>query len=94
MTTTSTTSIPPTKNYSITASVSGTGGTISPAGTSSVSSGSSKKFSITPAIGYRIATVTVDGKSVGAVNSYTFSNVVANHTIVAAFKKAWSWWWW
>jgi hypothetical protein len=94
MTTSSTMSIPPTKNYSITASVSGTGGKISPAGTSSVSSGSGKTFSITPAIGYRITDVTVDGKSIGAVNSYTFSNVAANHTIVATFKKAWLWLWW
>ena len=82
-----TTSIPPTMRYSITASVNGAGGTISPAGTSSVSSGSSLKFSITAANRYRVAGVTVDGRSIGAVNSYTFRNVAANHTIVATFRR-------
>src|SRR5439155_1341704 len=32
-----------------------------------------------------IADVLVDGSSVGAVSSYTFSNVTANHTIAASF---------
>jgi hypothetical protein len=71
--------------YSITATVNGTGGAISPAGTSSVSSGGNKAFTITPQTGYRIASVIVDGKSVGAVTNYTFSNVIANHTITATF---------
>ncbi len=35
--------------------------------------------------GYHVANVTVDGTSVGAVTSYTFSNVTANHTIAATF---------
>src|SRR5207249_1980489 len=34
---------------------------------------------------YHISDVTVDGASVGAVSSYTFTNVTANHTIAAAF---------
>jgi hypothetical protein len=71
--------------YSIIASVNGTGGTISPAGTSSISSGGSRTFTITPDSGYRIASVIVDGQSVGAVTNYTFSNVTANHTITATF---------
>jgi hypothetical protein len=73
--------------YVISATVTGTGGAISPSGTSSVSFGGSKTFTITPKIGYRIAGVTVDGKSIGAVTRYTFSNVTANHTIVAAFRR-------
>jgi hypothetical protein len=51
----------------------------------SVSYGSSQAFTITPATGYSVAAVTVDGTSVGAVTSYTFSNVTANHTIAATF---------
>jgi hypothetical protein len=74
-------------NYFITASVKGTGGAISPAGTLSVSSGRSLTFSFIPATGYRVAGVMVDGKAIGAVNSYTFSNVTANHTIAATFKR-------
>jgi hypothetical protein len=73
--------------YVITATVNGTGGAISPSGRSSVSYGGSKTFTITPKTGYRIAGVIVDGKSVGAVTKYTFSNIAANHTIIATFKK-------
>ena len=37
--------------------------------------------------GYEIADVLVDGKSVGAVSSYTFEKVSAAHTIEAVFEK-------
>jgi hypothetical protein len=73
-----------TASYYISASA-GTGGGISPSGFVSVSSGTSKGFVITPDNGYQITDVTVDGTSVGAVSSYTFSNVTANHTISATF---------
>ena len=72
------------QTYTITASA-GTGGTISPAGSVSVNYGASQTFSITPATGYTVGGVTVDGASVGAVSSYTFSNVTGNHTIGASF---------
>lgn len=70
--------------YTITAS-SGPNGTISPRGSISVRGGSNQTFTITPNSGYRIANVLVDGASVGPVNSYTFVNVAANHTISAQF---------
>ncbi len=69
--------------YTITASA-GTGGTISPS-SATVTSGGSRTFTITPNTGYNIAGVTVDGASVGAVASYTFTNVTASHTIAATF---------
>lgn len=78
---------PPAALYTLTSSA-GTGGTISPAGSIVVSQGSSQTFKIAPATGYQIAAVTVDGVSVGAVASYTFSNVVANHKIAASFSAA------
>lgn len=71
-------------NYSISASA-GVGGTISPAGTASINSGASKSFTIAPNVGYKVADVKVDGVSVGAVASYTFSNITANHSIQANF---------
>ncbi|MEK7399912.1 MAG: cohesin domain-containing protein, partial [Candidatus Poribacteria bacterium] len=37
-------------------------------------------------IGYHVADVLVDGSSVGAVGTYTFTNVTANHTISASFS--------
>ena len=71
-------------SYTVSASP-GPNGTVSPAGSVSVSSGSSQTFTITPTPGYSITSVLVDGASVGAVSSYTFSNVTANHTISATF---------
>ena len=59
-------------------------GTISP-GTTTVNYGDSQTFNITPDSGYQIVSVTVDGINQGAINSYTFSNVTANHTITASF---------
>jgi serine protease len=73
--------------YKITASA-GEGGTIDPSGEVIVNEGDSQTFSITAATGYEIDDVVVDGGSVGAVSSYTFSNVTADHTIHATFKAA------
>ena len=79
---------PTTQNYTITASA-GTNGSISPSGSVTVNSGASKTFTIKAASGCAINSVTVDGKSVGRLNSYTFSNVTANHTIRATFRSRW-----
>ena len=63
-------------------------GKIAPAaGTITVPKGKSETFTITPDSGYRIKDVLVDGKSVGAVSTYTFENVVDNHTIHATFAR-------
>jgi hypothetical protein len=72
------------KTYTITATA-GTDGTISPSGSITVNYGASQSFSIAPNSGYYIADVKVDGVSQGAVSSYTFTNVTANHTIDASF---------
>ena len=48
--------------------------------------GSDRTFSITNATGYHISDVLADGMSVGPVSSYTFSNVLSNHTISASFS--------
>ncbi len=75
---------PPLSSYTITASA-GAGGVISPTGSVNVNSGSSQTFTITPNLDYHIADVLVDGISVGAVSSYIFNNVTANHTISTSF---------
>lgn len=72
--------------YTITASA-GTGGSISPSGSVSVREDTDKTFTITPDSGYHISDVLVDGKSVGAVTSYTFEDVQKKHTIEAVFAK-------
>lgn len=74
-------------NYSITANAM-EGGTISPQGNITVYEYCSQTFTISAEQGYRISDVIVDGNSVGVVSSYTFSNVMENHTIIADFAVA------
>ena len=38
--------------------------------------------------GYAVANVKIDGKSIGAVKSYTFENVSRTHTSEVIFMKA------
>ena len=64
----------------------GAGGSITPSGTVVVNYGSNQSFAIAPNTGYQVADVLVDGGSVGAVTSHTFTNVTANHTIAASFS--------
>ncbi len=75
------------QQYEITSSA-GTGGSISPSGSVTVNSGASQTYTITPNSGYTVSAVIVDGTNVGAVNSYTFSNVAANHVITAVFTPS------
>ena len=72
--------------YTIDASA-GSHGSIAPQGLVTVKAGESKTFKFTPETGYQVNDVVVDGKSVGAVNSYTFKNVIADHTITVTFEK-------
>lgn len=66
----------------------GAGGSISPSGNVSVREGRDQTFTITPDKGYAVANVKIDGKSIGAVKSYTFENVSRTHTIEVVFMKA------
>ena len=66
----------------------GAGGSISPSGNVSVREGQDQTFTITPDKGYAVANVKIDGKSIGAVKSYTFENVRRTHTIEVIFMKA------
>lgn len=75
------------KTYTITASA-GANGTISPNGNTTVNHGATQAYAFNPANGYVVDNVTVDGMSFGALTAYTFTNVVANHTINVTFKLA------
>ena len=70
----------------ITASA-GTGGTISPSGAVGAPDGSNLTFTITENTCYEIADVLVDGSSVGATDSYTFTNITGDHDIEAVFTN-------
>jgi hypothetical protein len=79
-----TVTVNPVVTYTITASADAHG-SISPSGTVVVDSGANQQFLITADPHYHIADVLVDGSSIGAVTSYTFTNVTAAHTISASF---------
>jgi hypothetical protein len=71
--------------YTIAAS-NGPNGTILPAGNVSVNQNANQTFTVTPGSAYVVDAVTVDGVSQGSISNYTFTNVIANHTINATFK--------
>ena len=60
----------------------------SSSGDISVSQGNDHSFTFTPNKGYTIFDVKIDGKSIGAVDTYTFENIDANHTIEVIFVKS------
>ncbi len=72
--------------YAITATA-GPGGTISPAGVTVRDCGASQAYTIAPSAEYFVQDVQVDGVSVGAVSTYTFANITADHTIAATFSQ-------
>lgn len=74
-------------SYTITATA-GAGGSISTGEKVSVREGESAGFTFTPNKGYQIADVLVNGKSVGAVKTYTFTNVRSNQNIYVTFKES------
>lgn len=74
--------------FNIAVTVTGKGGSISPSGTVSVTKGGTKTFQFTPEEGYVISNVLIDGKGIGAVNSYTFENITEAHTLSVVFEKA------
>lgn len=74
----------PNNNYIVAVSA-GAGGSVSPSGSVSSTYGGNVTVNIAPDAGYTIGDVLVDGASVGAVTSYTLSNITASHTVSASF---------
>jgi chitinase len=68
--------------------LAGDNGRITPAGPVTVTEGTNQTFSIHPDENYQILNVIVDGVSLGAVSSYTFRNILDDHTIEALFVQA------
>ena len=76
------------KTYTITASVSSAGGTVTPEGKTTVTEGSTVLYTITPKSGYAIRTIYVDGKEIGKTSSFNFTDIKGDHTISADFVEA------
>ncbi|NLF25934.1 MAG: hypothetical protein GX589_09810 [Deltaproteobacteria bacterium] len=71
-------------NFTITAQA-GENGSISPSGTTTLSYGESKTYTISPNAGYHVEDVVVDGVSRGGYTTYTFNRVTDSHSITAIF---------
>ena len=65
----------------------GPNGTVSPSGVVTVTEGQDQKFDILPNVGWLINTLKIDDAFVSPVNLYTFSNVTADASLYATFKK-------
>ena len=69
-------------NYVAVTASAGEGGAIDPAGQTLVKKGTSKTFTVTPAQGYEIANVTVDGTDLGPISYYTFQRVGVDLSLI------------
>ncbi len=74
------------KTNTITATA-GAHGSIAPSGAVSVVYGGLQTFMLAPDNGYEIASVVVDGGSMGVAGTYTFTNVIAGHTLAVSFQQ-------
>lgn len=72
--------------YTITATSNGNG-SITPDGVTTVQEGGSQSYTIQADSGYHISDVKVNGTSIGAVESYDFTDVRSNQTIEAIFAR-------
>ena len=62
-------------------------GTISPSGLISMGYGGNQEFDFTPATGYHVDSILVDGVSQPVAPSYTFVNVISDHSIRVTFAR-------
>lgn len=71
--------------HTITATA-GANGAINPSGVVSVAQGGSQTFEMTPNSGYEVFEIYVDGNLIGSMSSFTFNNVVSDHSIFVTFQ--------
>jgi alpha-tubulin suppressor-like RCC1 family protein len=71
-------------NHTVNASVSGSGGTVSPA-QQSVADGGTAQVTITPSPTYKIATITDNSVSMPVASPYVIHSVTADHNVVVTF---------
>lgn len=79
----------PKANINTITATAGINGSIAPQGEVIVADGGSKSFVISPNVGFAVDRVLVDGAPVTFTgNSYTFSDVMTDHTIAVSFRTA------
>ena len=77
-----------TTGYNIAAcSVDPATGSITPSGSTNVANGGSQSYTMTPALGYEMSALTIDGVSRALRTTYDFTNVTTNHTICPTFTS-------
>ncbi len=77
--------VPPV-TFTITASATGTHGTVSPTGSVTVTAGANQLFTAAPSAGWMVKQWTLDGAVVqSGGNTYTVKAVAANHTLAVSF---------
>ena len=71
----------------VTASIAGGSGTITPAGVSTVPTGSGLLLTMVPAANYTVLDVTLDGVTQGAVSTLSLNNITSDHTVSVTFAR-------
>lgn len=74
-----------TQNAHTIHATAGANGIITPSGTVTVAHGANQSFAMIPDSDYEVQEVYIDGNPVGAMTSYTFTNVTADHYIHVTF---------
>ncbi|MBQ6986261.1 MAG: BspA family leucine-rich repeat surface protein, partial [Oscillibacter sp.] len=77
----------PQTTHTVTATA-GAGGTVTPAGDTSVLAGADATFAFTPNPGYNVRSIRVDGADIGPRFNYTFQNVTGNHVLSVLFEQS------
>jgi len=71
--------------YTVNTSVNGTGGSISPLGSTAVLSGGALTIDVTPDSNHKILSITDDGVVVGNTSPYTITNITKDHDVVVTY---------
>ncbi len=72
--------------FTVSTSVSGSGGTVSPSGAVQVRQNTNQLFTLTPAAGYKVKSIVLNGVVQPVGNSITVNQVNANATLVVSFE--------
>ncbi len=71
--------------YAISVTAGANGAIVPPGPSVPVNHGDSQLFTMTPAAGHHVATLTMDGVRINPANTHTFSTVTGNHSIGVTF---------